>query len=105
VDIVIGTHAIIQDEVAFCNLGLAVADEQHRFGVRQRASLQQKGVNPDLLVMTATPIPRTLALTLYGDLDLTVIDALPPGRKEINTYWVTEDLRGRVYRFVRERVL
>jgi len=103
-DVVIGTHALIQAEVVFSRLGLAITDEQHRFGVAQRAALQQKGENPDILVMTATPIPRTLALTLYGDLDISVLDELPPGRKEIKTYWVTEAKREGVYGFVREQI-
>jgi len=103
-DIVIGTHALIQEGVEFERLGLAVVDEQHRFGVLQRSALRQKGFNPDVLVMTATPIPRTLALTLYGDLDLSVIDELPPGRKEIKTKVLRASERGRAYRFVRQQV-
>lgn len=82
-DIVVGTHALIEDNVIFNNLGFCITDEQHRFGVRQRALLTQKGENPDVLVMTATPIPRTLALILYGDLDISIIDQLPPGRKKL----------------------
>ena len=85
--IAVGTHALIQDDVAFHRLGLAVVDEQHRFGVMQRAALKRKGFAPDLLVMTATPIPRTLTLTVYGDLDVSIIDQLPPGRKPIKTHW------------------
>jgi ATP-dependent DNA helicase RecG len=104
VDIVIGTHALIQDGVVFSRLGLAITDEQHRFGVAQRSALQQKGENPDILVMTATPIPRTLALTLYGDLDISVLNELPPGRKEIKTYWVTDTARQRIYNFVRSEI-
>jgi ATP-dependent DNA helicase RecG len=104
VDVVIGTHALIQEEVAFANLGLAVIDEQHRFGVLQRQALHQKGYNPHLLVMTATPIPRTLALTLHGDLDLAVIDEMPPGRQPIRTRWLSNAERERAYDFVREQV-
>jgi len=102
--IAIGTHALIEDSVVFCNLGLVITDEQHRFGVRQRAALTCKGNNPDVLVMTATPIPRTLALILYGDLDISIIDQLPPGRKSIKTYSVNEGMRGRIYNFIREKV-
>ncbi|WP_334110113.1 ATP-dependent DNA helicase RecG [Thermodesulfitimonas autotrophica] len=102
--VVVGTHALIQEEVSFQRLGLVVIDEQHRFGVRQRGLLQAKGKTPDVLVMTATPIPRTLALTLYGDLDLTVIDALPPGRQPVKTVWLRPAELGRVYRFVRAEV-
>ncbi len=104
VDIVVGTHAIIQDEVKFQKLGLAITDEQHRFGVRQRGKLKEKGTNPDILVMTATPIPRTLALTVYGDLDISIIDQLPPGRRSIKTYWVNHKMKERIYNFVREQV-
>lgn len=93
---VIGTHALIQKTVAFKNLGLVITDEQHRFGVRQRAALSAHGTNPDILVMTATPIPRTLALILYGDLDISIIDALPAGRKIIKTYLVDESTRTRI---------
>jgi len=105
VDIVIGTHALIQKGVEFSRLGLAVIDEQHRFGVMQRAALRQKGFNPHVLVMTATPIPRTLALTLYGDLDLTVIDELPPGRQKVLTRWLRPEQRQKAYDFIRRRVL
>ena len=83
--VVVGTHALIQEDVTFARLGLAIVDEQHRFGVRQRLELFRKGVQPDVLVMTATPIPRTFALTLYGDLDVSSIDQLPPGRKPVIT--------------------
>ncbi len=88
IDIVIGTHALIQDDVEFKNLGLAIIDEQHRFGVSQRQKLRQKGANPDILAMTATPIPRTLAITAYGDMDVSIIDQLPAGRKPVVTKWL-----------------
>ena len=88
IDIVIGTHALIQDDVEFKNLGLAIIDEQHRFGVNQRQKLRQKGANPDILAMTATPIPRTLAITAYGDMDVSIIDQLPAGRKPVVTKWL-----------------
>ena len=104
VDIVIGTHALIQKEVEFRRLGLAVVDEQHRFGVTQRSALRQKGYNPHVLVMTATPIPRTLALTLYGDLDLSVIDQLPPGRQVVKTKWLKSTQRESAYAFIRRQV-
>lgn len=94
----IGTHAVIQDGVGFANLGLVVIDEQHRFGVMQRAELRSRGLNPDVLVMTATPIPRSLAMTVYGDLDVSVIDELPPGRTPVKTVVVGEDQRAGVYR-------
>ncbi|MBI2863433.1 MAG: ATP-dependent DNA helicase RecG [Chloroflexi bacterium] len=103
-DLLVGTHAIIQEGVEFSRLGLCVVDEQHRFGVLQRSALRQKGFNPDLLVMTATPIPRTLALTLYGDLDISVIDELPPGRQETKTRWLAADERQRAYDFIRKQV-
>jgi ATP-dependent DNA helicase RecG len=105
IDIVIGTHALIQKVVEFSRLGLAVIDEQHRFGVVQRLALRQKGFNPHILVMTATPIPRTLALTLYGDLDLSVIDELPPGRQEIKTRWLRPEQRDRAYDFLRKQTI
>ena len=104
IDIVIGTHAIVQKGVDFKKLGLAVVDEQHRFGVEQRSALREKGFNPHMLVMTATPIPRTLALTLYGDLDLSVINELPPGRQTIKTKWLRPDQRESAYAFVRKQV-
>nr|WP_245526716.1 ATP-dependent DNA helicase RecG [Acetohalobium arabaticum] len=104
VDIVIGTHALLQEEVSFAKLGLVITDEQHRFGVRQRAILKEKGENPDVLVMTATPIPRTLALTLYGDLDLSVIDELPPGRKPVITEWRREKDFDKIFDFIRQEV-
>ena len=104
IDLIIGTHALIQEEINFANLGLVIVDEQHRFGVRQRATLQEKGEIPDVLVMTATPIPRTLALTVYGDLDVSVIDELPPGRKEVVTEWRTEQARDKIYSFIKDKV-
>jgi len=104
-DVAIGTHALIQEGVAFAKLGLIVVDEQHRFGVLQRGALRLKGHgNPDVLVMTATPIPRTLTLTLYGDLDLSVIDEMPPSRKTIKTHWKTPSDRDEVYRTVRRLI-
>ncbi|MCD8390907.1 MAG: ATP-dependent DNA helicase RecG [Firmicutes bacterium] len=104
-DVIIGTHAVIQDELAFRDLALVIADEQHRFGVEQRARLAAKGHNPHILIMSATPIPRTLALILYGDLDISVIDELPPGRKPVKTYAVGENMRRRIYAFVEKNVL
>ncbi|SCG83497.1 ATP-dependent DNA helicase RecG [Proteiniborus sp. DW1] len=104
IDIVIGTHAVLQEKVSFHKLGLAITDEQHRFGVRQRATLSLKGTNPDILVMTATPIPRTLALILYGDLEVSIIDELPAGRKKIKTYVVNSQMKDRVYSFIREQI-
>ncbi len=104
IDIIIGTHALIEKEIRFARLGLAVIDEQHRFGVEQRSALRQKGFNPHMLVMTATPIPRTLALTLYGDLDLSVIDELPPGRQVIKTKWFSPVQRESAYKFLRKQV-
>jgi ATP-dependent DNA helicase RecG len=104
VDIAIGTHALIQSEVAFPRLGLVVVDEQHRFGVMQRAALRAKGLSPHMLVMTATPIPRTLALTVYGDLDISLIDEMPPGRKVVKTIRALPHERDEVYGFVREEV-
>jgi len=113
IDVVIGTHALIQEGVRFKSLGLAVVDEQHRFGVDQRKALRQKGIaspdgsnqpNPHLLVMSATPIPRTLALSLYGDLDISVLDEMPPGRLEIKTSWMRPGERQRAYSFVESQV-
>jgi ATP-dependent DNA helicase RecG len=104
VDIVIGTHALIQKGIEFSKLGLTVVDEQHRFGVEQRSALREKGFNPHMLVMTATPIPRTLALTLYGDLDLSVISELPPGRQTVKTKWLKPEQRDSAYAFVRKQV-
>lgn len=102
--IVVGTHALLSDNVTFHQLGLVVTDEQHRFGVQQRRILSDKGRNPHVLVMTATPIPRTLSLMVYGDLDVSVIDELPPGRQKVDTFCVGEDMRERVYRFVAKHV-
>jgi ATP-dependent DNA helicase RecG len=104
--ILIGTHALIEDVVNFQNLGLVVIDEQHRFGVAQRAKLWQKNdlIPPHVLVMTATPIPRTLAMTVYGDLDVSVIDELPPGRKPIETHHFFENRRKQVYNFMRQQM-
>jgi ATP-dependent DNA helicase RecG len=105
IDILIGTHALIEDEVQFRNLGFVVIDEQHRFGVAQRAKLWTKSEHPPhVLVMTATPIPRTLAMTLYGDLDLSVIDELPPGRKPVKTVHRYDKNRGALYQFIREQI-
>ncbi|MGQ9901766.1 MAG: ATP-dependent DNA helicase RecG [Fimbriimonadales bacterium] len=102
--VAVGTHALIQEEVSFARLGLAIVDEQHRFGVLQRAALRDKGIMPHVLVMTATPIPRTLTLTLYGELDVSIIDELPPGRKPVRTHWKTPEERLRVYEGVRKLI-
>lgn len=104
IDILIGTHAIIEDNVIFKNLGLVVTDEQHRFGVKQRTKIAEKGQNVDVLVMTATPIPRTLALILYGDLDISIIDELPPNRKKIETYAVNKKMTQRVNAFIEKQI-
>lgn len=104
IDILIGTHALLEDNVKFKNLGLVVTDEQHRFGVKQRTKIVEKGQNPDVLVMTATPIPRTLALILYGDLDISIIDELPPNRKKIDTFAVTKGMEERVNNFIKEQI-
>lgn len=105
IDILVGTHALIQTGVEFYKLGLTVTDEQHRFGVKQRLNLVDKGMFPDILVMTATPIPRTLALILYGDLDISIIDELPPGRKDIKTYAVGSDMEERIFAFIEKQLL
>ncbi len=104
IDILIGTHAILEENVVFKNLGLVVTDEQHRFGVKQRGTIASKGKNPDVIAMSATPIPRTLALILYGDLDISIIDELPPNRKKIETYAVRKNMEERVNNFIRKQI-
>lgn len=104
VDIVVGTHALIQEDVVFANLGFVIVDEQHRFGVEQRRVLQSKGLHPDVLFMTATPIPRTLAISAFGDMDVSIIDEMPSGRKEIETFWTKENTLERVLNFIAQRV-
>ena len=104
IDILIGTHAMLEENVEFKKLGLVVTDEQHRFGVKQRTKIAEKGQNPDVLVMSATPIPRTLALILYGDLDISIIDELPPNRKTIETFAVTKRMEERVNNFIKKQV-
>ncbi len=104
IDILIGTHAILEENVIFKNLGLVVTDEQHRFGVKQRTKIVEKGQKPDVLVMTATPIPRTLALILYGDLDISIIDELPPNRKKIETFAVNKSMTDRVNNFIKKQI-
>ena len=104
VDLVVGTHALITDSTTFSNLGLVIADEQHRFGVAQRSRLSAKGRDPHLLVMSATPIPRTLALLMYGDLDVSVVNELPPGREAVDTFLVGESYRARINAFIRKQV-
>jgi len=103
IDIVVGTHALIEDKVRFLNLGIAITDEQHRFGVRQRGLLQEKG-SPDVLLMSATPIPRTLAMVLYGDLDVSIVDELPPGRKKVESYFVPPSKEKPLWQFVRTKL-
>ncbi len=104
IDLLIGTHAIIQSDVEFKSLALVITDEQHRFGVEQRNALGEKGENPHLYVMSATPIPRTLALIIYGELDISILDELPPGRQKIETYTVTSELRQRAYNYVKKHL-
>jgi ATP-dependent DNA helicase RecG len=104
IDVVIGTHALLSEGVEFFDLALVIADEQHRFGVSQRSALTAKGDAPHVLVMSATPIPRTLALIIYGDLDVSIIDELPPGRQKVSTYTANEKLRERTYNFMRKLV-
>lgn len=105
VDILIGTHALIQDEVTFQRLGFVITDEQHRFGVEQRRVLREKGENPDVLFMTATPIPRTLAITVFGEMDVSIIDEMPAGRKTIETYWAKPEMLERVLGFVEKELV
>ena len=104
IDILIGTHALLEKNVVFKKLGLVVTDEQHRFGVKQRTTIVEKGEHPDVLVMTATPIPRTLALILYGDLDISIIDELPPNRKKINTFAVRKNKEDRINNFIKQQI-
>lgn len=103
-DLIIGTHALIQNDVEFSNLGLVITDEQHRFGVNQRANLAMKGSEVHTLVMSATPIPRTLALMIYGDLDISVLDELPPGRQTIRTDVVDSRYHKRIYTFIKNKL-
>jgi ATP-dependent DNA helicase RecG len=104
IDVVVGTHALIQEDVQFRQLGLVITDEQHRFGVEQRRVLREKGENPDVLFMTATPIPRTLAITAFGEMDVSIIDEMPAGRKPIETYWAKHDMLERVLRFMEKEL-
>jgi len=104
VDLIVGTHALITESVQYAQLGLVVVDEQHRFGVEQRQRLKNKGFNPHMLVMTATPIPRTLTLTIYGDLDTSILDELPPGRQEIKTRWIVSAERDKAYKHLRREI-
>ena len=102
--VIVGTHALLTDATRFLYLGLVIADEQHRFGVAQRSKLSAKGEDPHLLVMSATPIPRTLALLMYGDLDVSILDELPPGRETVDTFLVGESYRPRINAFIRKQV-
>ena len=104
IDVIIGTHSLIEDDIEFSNLGLVITDEQHRFGVKQRLKLSNKGKSVETLVMTATPIPRTLAIMLYGDLDLSIIDEMPPGRKTVKTYAVDESYENRIINFIKKNI-
>lgn len=104
IDVIIGTHSLIEDDIEFSNLGLVITDEQHRFGVKQRLKLSNKGKSVETLVMTATPIPRTLAIMLYGDLDLSIIDEMPPGRKPVKTYAVDESYENRIINFIKKNI-
>ncbi|GIN83740.1 ATP-dependent DNA helicase RecG [Heyndrickxia sporothermodurans] len=105
IDILVGTHALIQDDVHFSSLGLVITDEQHRFGVEQRRVLREKGITPDVLFMTATPIPRTLAITAFGEMDVSIIDEMPAGRKKIETYWVKHEMLEKVLGFVEKELV
>ncbi len=105
VDVLIGTHALIQEEVTFSKLGFVITDEQHRFGVEQRRILREKGENPDVLFMTATPIPRTLAITVFGEMDVSIIDEMPAGRKTIETYWAKQEMLERVLAFMEKELI
>src|SRR5690606_32323297 len=100
IDVLVGTHALIQEDVYFRRLGLVITDEQHRFGVNQRSILRRKGMDPDVLTMTATPIPRTLAITAFGDMDVSTLKELPKGRKPVRTYWVKHDMLPRIITFM-----
>ena len=104
IDLVIGTHALVEETVQFKKLGLVVIDEQHKFGVIQRLKLKEKGVQPDVLIMTATPIPRTLSITLFGDLDISILDEMPPGRTPIKTFWISKDKENEAYKFIQEEI-
>jgi ATP-dependent DNA helicase RecG len=104
IDMIVGTHALLQESVNFHSLGLVITDEQHRFGVEQRALLSEKGTNPHIFVMSATPIPRTLALIIYGDLDVSVLDELPKGRQQVETYLVNSSKRQRIYNFIKKYI-
>ena len=104
IDLLIGTHALIQPDVVFNQLGLVITDEQHRFGVEQRRVLREKGEDPDVLFMTATPIPRTLAITAFGEMDVSIIDEMPAGRKEIETHWVKKDQLHKIIVRLTERI-
>ena len=104
IQLIVGTHALLTDATVFRDLGLVIADEQHRFGVAQRSKLSAKGEDPHLLVMSATPIPRTLALLMYGDLEVSILDERPPGREDVDTFLVNESYRPRINAFIRKHV-
>jgi ATP-dependent DNA helicase RecG len=105
IDVLIGTHALIQEEVVFNKLGFVITDEQHRFGVEQRRILREKGENPDVLFMTATPIPRTLTITVFGEMDVSIIDEMPAGRKTVETYWAKQEMLDRVLAFMEKELV